>query len=53
MKSFTVNIPHQISLGVIKIERDEMGGGECGTYGREQKRIQSFGGETLRERDHF
>ena len=31
-----------------KIEKDEMGGA-CSTYGGEERRIQGFGGETLRK----
>jgi hypothetical protein len=30
---------------VIKIEKSEMGG-QCSAYGREERRIQGFGGET-------
>ena len=28
-------------------------GGACSAYGEEERRIQGFGGETLRERDHL
>jgi len=28
-------------------------GGACSTYGGEERFIQGFGGETLRERDHL
>ena len=28
-------------------------GGACGTYGREEKRIQRFGGGNMREIDHL
>jgi hypothetical protein len=35
-----------------QIEKSEMGG-ECNTYGGEERCIQGFGGENLRERDHL
>ena len=37
---------------VDQIEKDEMGGA-CSTYGGEERRIQGFGGENLRERGHL
>ena len=35
-----------------EIEKNEMGGA-CSAYGGEQSRIQGFGGENLKERDHL
>jgi hypothetical protein len=37
---------------VDQIEKNEMGG-ECGTYGGEERYVQCFGGRKLRERDHL
>jgi len=35
-----------------KIEKDEMGGA-CSTYGGEERRIQGFGGETLKKETNW
>jgi hypothetical protein len=39
-------------MRVIKSRRYEMGGA-CGTYGRQKRCVQGFGGGKLRERDHL
>ena len=35
---------------MVCVEKNEMGGA-CRAYGREERRVQSFGGGNLRERD--
>jgi len=37
---------------VVKIEKNEIGRA-CSAYGEEERRIQGFGGETCKERDHL
>ena len=44
MRSLTICTPHQYRSG-DHIEKDEMGGA-CSAYGREERRIRGFGGET-------
>jgi hypothetical protein len=43
-RSFVLSTPQQIILG-DQIKKNEMGGA-CSTYGREERCIQVFGGET-------
>jgi len=49
MTSFMICSAHETFFGGNEVEEDEMDR-MCVTYGREQKYIQDFGGETWREK---
>jgi hypothetical protein len=52
MRCFMVCTPLTKCYSGDRIKKNEMSG-ECSMYGRQERCIQGFGGEDLRERDHL